>query len=103
MSMEAHETGKRRVGRVVRLTVGWILTVAGLVLMIPLVPGPGILLLLPGITLLSAESRSVRNGLRRLREWRLMRRAMREAERVGVNFNLDKDDDPAGGCPPSGR
>ncbi|MBI4168466.1 MAG: hypothetical protein HY510_00860 [Acidobacteria bacterium] len=100
MSMEA---GKKRVGRVIRLTVGWILTVAGLVLMIPLVPGPGILFLLSGITLLSAESRGVRNLLRRLREWRLMRRAMREAEKVGVNFNLDKDDDAGSGVPPPSR
>jgi uncharacterized protein (DUF58 family) len=93
------ETGKKKVGRVLRLTAGWVLTVVGIILMVPLVPGPGILLLLPGVTLLSAESRWVRRRLRQLREWRLMRRAMREAEKVGVNFNLDATEEADGDGP----
>ncbi len=96
-----YETGKKKVGRILRLTSGWVLTVSGIIMMVPLVPGPGILLLLPGITLLSAESRWVRNRLRQLREWRLMRRAMREAERVGVKFNLDSEEEPENDGPPS--
>lgn len=95
------ETGKRAVGRIIRLTLGWILMVAGLILG-PVPVFPGFLLFLPGLTLVAAETKWIRRLLRRLRERRLIRRAMREAEKVGVNFHLDKDDEPAGGPPSSG-
>ena len=48
-------TGKKRAWRVVRLAVGWALALVGFVLLF--LPGPGLLFLLPGLTLLSAESR----------------------------------------------
>ncbi len=76
-----------------RLTFGWILTVGGLLLALPFVPGPGFLFLLGGLGLLSSESRAVRRLLRRLREWRLMRRALKEAERAGVRIDLDDDEE----------
>jgi hypothetical protein len=90
------ETGKRRVGRILRLTFGWMLVVAGLILG-PVPVFPGFVLFLPGLTLLCAESRWLRRQLRRLREKRLMRRAMREAERIGLKIDLDSDAD---GDPP---
>lgn len=83
---------KRR-GSIMRLISGWVLLVAGLILSIPLVPGPGFLLVFGGIALLSTESRFVRNLIRRHREKRLIKRALREAERVGLKINLDADPD----------
>ena len=74
--------------RWVRLTIGWALTVAGLILaLLPIVPG--FFLLIPGIAILAAESRWIRSLLRRYREKKLMRDALREAERVGLKINLD--------------
>jgi uncharacterized protein (DUF58 family) len=96
--------GRRRAGRVVRLATGWALTVAGLVLWItPILPG--FFLLLPGIGILCAESRWLRALLRRYRENRLMKRALREAERVGVKINLDAEppSDDAGAQAPRDR
>jgi len=97
-------TGRSRgAGRIFRLTIGWILTVAGLVLSVPFIPGPGFLFFLSGVALLSTESRWVRQILRRLRERRLVRRAMREAERVGFKIDPGPGPDPedeAGPDPP---
>jgi hypothetical protein len=97
------EAGKKRLGRLVRLSAGWALTVFGLLLM--LTPGPGLLLLLPGISLLSAESRMVRRFIRRWREQRLVRRALREAERVGIRLDPgpDDEDDPPPATPAGPR
>ncbi|OLC55381.1 MAG: hypothetical protein AUH92_02290 [Acidobacteria bacterium 13_1_40CM_4_69_4] len=92
-------TGKKRAWRVVRLAVGWALALVGFVLLF--LPGPGLLFLLPGLTLLSAESRWVRRLLRRLREKRLVRRAMSEAEKAGIRFDLGPDDDPPDETPKS--
>ncbi len=98
------EAPKGKAGRIVRLSAGWALTVSGLILgPVPIVPG--FVLLLPGIALLAAESRVIRGFLRRHREKRLLRRAMREAERVGIRFDLEKDaesDRPPGPPPPGG-
>lgn len=85
------QEGKRRLGRIARLVSGWVLTIFGLVLM--LTPGPGLLLFLPGVALLSAESRTVRRFIRRWREQRLVRRALREAERVGFRIDPGPDDE----------
>ena len=88
---------RTRAGRLIRLILGWILTVLGILTAVPLVPGPGILLFLSGVTLLSTESRWIRRMLRKVRERRLVRRAMREAERVGFKIDpgdRDEDDDP---------
>ena len=76
--------------RWMRLTVGWILTVTGAILG-PMPVVPGFLLLVPGIAILAAESRWIRSLLRRHREKKLMRDALREAERVGLKINLDHD------------
>lgn len=63
---------------------------AGIILwLVPVLPGG--FLMVPGIAILAAESRWVRALLRRYREKRLMRRALREAERVGLKINLDHD------------
>ncbi len=94
------ETGKRRAWHIVRLGIGWLLTAIGVALLV--LPGPGILFLVPGITLLSAESLWVRRLLRRLRERRLVRRAMRQAERAGIKFDLGPDEDPPEGPSPPG-
>ncbi|MFQ5877524.1 MAG: PGPGW domain-containing protein [Acidobacteriota bacterium] len=94
---------KGRASRVARLTIGCLLTAGGAILAVPLVPGPGFLLLLGGIALLSAESPAVRRLLRRLRDWRLMRRAMHEAARAGVRLGVDEDEEEGqSGGPPSG-
>lgn len=85
------ESGKRQAWHVIRLSIGWLLTIVGITLLV--LPGPGILFLIPGVTLLSAESRWVRRFLRRMRERRLVRRAMREAERAGIKFDLGPDED----------
>lgn len=80
--------GKR--GRTIRLATGWALTVGGLVLgPVPLLPG--FVLLLPGIAILCAESRWMRSLIRRYRERRYMKQALREAERVGIKIDLDHD------------
>jgi hypothetical protein len=75
-----------------RLGSGWFLTIVGVLLLF--LPGPGILFLLPGLTLLSAESRWVRSLLRRAREYRHVRRAMREAEKAGFKIDPGPDDEP---------
>jgi len=92
-----------RRGRLVRLLAGWGLTVAGIILgPVPMLPG--VVLLVPGIAILAAESRWIRALLRRHREKRLMRQALREAERVGLKINLDHDPEVDGVevAPPSG-
>jgi uncharacterized membrane protein len=67
-----------------------MLTIAGTILaLLPVVPG--FFLLVPGIAILAAESRWIRSLLRRYREKRLMKDALREAERVGLKINLDHD------------
>jgi hypothetical protein len=83
--------------------LGWILTVAGLILSVPLIPGPGFLFFLSGVALLSTESRWIRRLLRRLRERRLIRRAMREAERVGFKIDPGPGPDPDDEMPGPGR
>lgn len=96
---------RRGKGSLLRLIFGWVLLVVGLILAIPFVPGPGFIFFLGGLGLLSSESRAIRRLLRRLREWRLLRRAMREAERAGVRLDLDDDDeeqDEHPGPPPPG-
>lgn len=101
------EGGRKRAWSLFRLGSGWFLTVVGLAF-IPL-PGPGILLVLPGLTLLSAESRWVRGLLRRVREQRHVRRAMRQAEKAGFKIDPGPDEDrpaaspqPPGAAPPPG-
>ncbi len=95
---------RRKRGGIVRLSIGWILTIGGIILwLVPIVPG--FFLLFPGIAILAAESRWIRRLLRRYREHRLMKRALREAERVGVKIDLDDagdgtEEDDAGGAPP---
>lgn len=76
--------------RWLRLTTGWMLTIAGLIL-IPTPVVPGLFLLVPGLAILAAESQWIRALLRRHREKKLMRDALREAERVGLKINLDHD------------
>src|SRR5262245_19591098 len=95
-----YERGKRQAWRLIRLAVGWLLTLVGLALLV--LPGPGLLFLLPGLTLLSAESLWVRRILRRLRERRLVRRAIREAEKAGIRIDLGADDDEPGDSASSG-
>ncbi len=88
------------VGRIVRLAAGWALTVSGLVLIVlPVVPG--FFLLFPGLAVLSAESRWVRRLLRRVRQQRLMKRAMRQAERAGIRIDLGADEEGEKPPPPS--
>jgi hypothetical protein len=48
------------VKRVVRLTVGGLLLIAGLVLSVPGIPGPGLLVILVGIFVLLPASRWLR-------------------------------------------
>lgn len=81
---------KGRRGRLFRLVTGWVLTIGGLVLgPVPILPG--MVLLVPGIAILCAESRWLRSLLRRYRERRYLKQALREAERVGLKINLDHD------------
>jgi uncharacterized protein (DUF58 family) len=80
----------RKRGRSWRLLTGWILTIAGIILG-PVPVLPGVVFLVPGIAILCAESRWIRSLLRRYRERRLMRKALREAERVGIRINLEHD------------
>ena len=85
------QSGKRHAWRIVRLGFGWILTIVGAALLV--LPGPGLLFFIPGLTLLSAESLWVRRFLRRMRQRRLIHRAIREAERAGIRINLGSDED----------
>jgi hypothetical protein len=85
------DAGRRTLGRLIRLAAGWTLTLFGLLLMVT--PGPGLLFFLPGLALLSAESRMVRRFIRRWREQHLVRRALREAERVGLRIDPGPDDE----------
>ena len=55
--------------RASRVVLGIVLVLIGLVLSLPLVPGPGVLVMFVGVTVLSAEF----EWARRLRDW--MRRA----------------------------
>lgn len=86
-----------------RLTLGWTLTVAGAILgPVPVLPGA--VLLIPGIAILGAESRWVRALLRRYHQQHLMKKALREAERLGIRINLDHDPEVDGQSPsPPGR
>jgi len=93
------ETGRKRAWHFIRLGIGWLLTSLGIVLLV--LPGPGVLFLVPGLTMLSAESSWVRRILRRARERWYIRRAMREAEKVGITFDLGPDEDgPDDSSPP---
>ena len=93
------ERGKKQAWHFIRLGLGWLLMTIGVVLLV--LPGPGILFVIPGLTILSAESRWVRRLLRRARERWYIRRAMREAEKVGIKFDLGPDDDgPDDSSPP---
>lgn len=94
------QTGKRHAWRIVRLGTGWLLSVVGFALLF--LPGPGLLFLVPGLTLLSAESVWVRRFLRRTRERRLVSRALREAERAGIKIDFGPDDDGPGDAPTPG-
>ena len=94
------EAGRKRAWRLVRLGTGWFMTLVGVALLF--LPGPGILFLLPGLTLLSAESQWVRRLLRRVREQRHVRRAMRQAEKAGFKIDPGPDDEPpAASGPPA--
>ncbi len=84
------QPGKGKAGRVVRLATGWTLLIGGVILG-PVPIFPGFVLVIPGLTMLAAESRWVRGWLRRLREQRHVRRAMHEAERIGLKLDLDQD------------
>ena len=91
---------RTRRGRLIRLSTGWALTVAGIILgPVPMLPG--VVLLVPGLAILAGESRWIRALLRRYREKRLMRQAFREAERVGLKINLDHDPEVDGVDPAS--
>jgi len=93
-------SGRSRFGRWARLTVGWVLTVAGAILgPVPVLPGA--VLLIPGVAILCAESRWVRALLRRYHHQHLMKKALREAERLGIKINLDHDPEVDGRLPPS--
>jgi len=80
---------------VIRLATGWGLTLAGIILG-PIPVLPGFVLLIPGIAILCAESRLLRALMRRYREQRIMKQALREAHRVGIRINLDHDPDVDG-------
>ena len=59
--------------RASRIVLGVVLVLVGFVLALPLVPGPGVLVMFVGVTVLSAEF----EWARRLREW--MRTSVRRA------------------------
>lgn len=63
--------------RASRVVIGLVLVVVGAILSLPLVPGPGILVMFVGLTVLSAEF----EWARRLRDWfhAMFRRAMERA------------------------
>jgi len=95
------ETGRKALGRILRMAVAWSLILSGIILVVtPIVPG--FFLLLPGLALLAAESRWFRRLLRRWRTQRLVRRAIREAERAGIKINLDSDEEEPGADPGGG-
>src|SRR5260221_2385612 len=88
MSLEAV---KKSPGRLWRLAAGWALTIGGLILgPIPILPR--FVLLIPRLALLCAESRWLRMLVRRPKKKRLIRRAIQEAERVGIRLNLERDE-----------
>lgn len=89
---------RRRRGRAWRLLTGWVLTIAGIILG-PVPVLPGVVFLVPGIAILCAESRWIRGLLRRYRERLLLRRALKEAERVGIRINLEHDPEVDGEAP----
>jgi uncharacterized membrane protein HdeD (DUF308 family) len=61
----------RRTLRAGRITIGLVLLLLGIVLSLPLVPGPGVLLVLGGLAVLSGEFEWARRLRARLRvEWR---------------------------------
>ena len=69
--------------RLSRIVIGSLLILAGIVLSLPLVPGPGLLLIFGGLTLLSGEfewARRLRDRLRQLFR-RLTRRTDARRER----------------------
>ena len=64
--------------RASRMVLGLVLVVVGLILALPLVPGPGLVVIFVGLTVLSTEF----EWARRLRDWfhSTFRRAIRRAD-----------------------
>jgi len=74
------------VWRALRVTAGAIVLLAGVVLAIPLVPGPGVVLILVGLWIVSADIRLARRALMRVRI------SMRRARRKYRKFREERED-----------
>lgn len=75
------------VWRALRIGAGSLVLIAGVITAIPLVPGQGILLMLLGLWILSADIRLARRALLRLRI------AMRRARRKYRRFRERREDE----------
>lgn len=71
-------------GRAARITVGVLLTAAGVAMLV--LPGPGVLGILFGVALIAGESRRVANAFDRLERWgrRMGNRAQHRWRVLGV-------------------
>lgn len=69
----------QQTARVTRIVIGGLLIVVGFVLSLPLVPGPGLLLIFGGLTVLSGEFAWARRLRDRLRD--SLRRLTRRSDR----------------------
>ena len=64
-----HEPPAHPVLRLVRIVLGFLVIVVGIILAIPGVPGPGVVIVFFGLWLVSADVRLARRALIRLRIW----------------------------------
>jgi UPF0716 family protein affecting phage T7 exclusion len=80
------------VWRALRVTAGAVVLLAGVVLAIPLIPGPGVVLIVVGLWIVSADIRLARRALMRARI--SMRRARRKYRRFRDRREEEKADRP---------
>lgn len=80
--------------RALRVTAGILVLILGIILAVPFVPGQGILLIIAGLWILSADIRLARRALMRIRI--TMRRARRKYRRFRERREDEKSGTPGG-------
>jgi len=88
-----HKKPPHPLWRALRIAAGGLVLVAGLVLAIPFVPGPGVVLILLGLWIVSADIVLARRALMRIRI------SMRRARRKYRKFREQREEERADRLP----